>query len=51
MNKQQNTQRAEAIKRGNIRPGNPAFKFVTLADAANSRAKAIATRRKELATA
>jgi hypothetical protein len=52
MNKQANSQRAQAIKAGNIRPGvgQVTFKRVT-EDIAKSRAKAIAARRQELAGA
>ena len=54
MNKQQNGQRAQAIKAGNIRPSGVGHvvKFAAAAeDIAKSRANAIASRRKEFATA
>ena len=51
MNKQQNGQRAQAIKAGNIRPGAAAIKMRVAEDLAKSRAKAIAARRKEFAAA
>jgi hypothetical protein len=51
MNKQANGQRAQAIKMGNIRPGAAVIKMRTTEDIAKSRAKAIAARRNEFATA
>lgn len=52
MNKQANGQRAQGIKMGNIRPASgvgQVVKIRTAEDAAKSRAKAIASRRKEFA--
>ena len=54
MNKQQNGQRALAIRMGTIRPAvgiGEVVKVKTAEDIAKSRAKAIAARRKEFATA
>ena len=55
MNKQANGQRAQAVKMGNIRPAavgiGEVVKMKTAEDIAKSRAKAIAARRKEFATA
>jgi hypothetical protein len=53
MNKQANGQRAQAIKAGNIRPSTGYVPpLISAAEAlVKSRAKAIAARRKELATA
>ena len=53
MNKQQNGQRAQAVKMGNIRPAavGEVVKVKTVYDIAKSRAAAIAARRKEFAPA
>lgn len=53
MNKQANSQRAQGIKMGNIRPSGvgQVVKIRTAEDVAKSRAKAIAARRKEFAKA
>jgi hypothetical protein len=55
MNKQQNGQRAQAIRMGTIRPAAVGIGQVvrarTAEDIAKSRAKAIAARRKEFAKA
>ena len=54
MSKQQNGQRAQAIRMGNIRPAagiGQVVRMKTAEDLAKSRAKAIAARRKEFAKA
>jgi hypothetical protein len=55
MSKQQNGQRAQAIRMGSIRPATAGIgevvKMKTAEDIAKSRAKAIAARRKEFAKA